>query len=64
MPTTWSTFHSPNLSDELVSTGPASAHHALPQNVWLSIYLREASGVGRAIKLLRLSYEFASLLSQ
>src|SRR5712692_8926773 len=48
------------LRDELVATGRAAPHHILPESGWISIYLRQASDVERAIELLRLSYEIAT----
>ncbi len=48
------------LRDELVATGRAEAHHVLPESGWVSIHLRQASDVERAIELLRLSFEIAS----
>ncbi len=48
------------LRDELVATGRAEAHHVLPESGWVSIHLRQASDVERAIELLRLSFEIAN----
>jgi predicted DNA-binding protein (MmcQ/YjbR family) len=45
------------LRDELVESGVAEPHHILPQSGWVSVYLRNASDVDRAIRLLRRSYE-------
>jgi luciferase-like monooxygenase len=47
------------VRDELVESGKAEPHHVLPQSGWVSIYLRNPSDVGRAIQLLRKSYEIA-----
>ena len=47
------------LRDELVAAGRAEPHHILPESGWVSIYLRQASDVERAIELLRLSFEIA-----
>src|SRR5258708_35535613 len=44
---------------ELVTGGRAEPHHILPDSGWVSIYLRQASDVDRAIELLRLSFEIA-----
>jgi hypothetical protein len=44
----------------LVAAGRAEPHHILPKSGWVSIYLRHASDVERAIELLRLSFEIAS----
>ncbi len=48
------------LRDELVATGRAEPHHVLPDSGWVSIYLRQASDVERAVELLHLSFEIAS----
>jgi hypothetical protein len=48
------------VREELVAAGRAEPHHILPQSGWVSIYLRHASDVARAIELLRLSFEIAS----
>ena len=48
------------VRDELVTAGRAEPHHVLPESGWVSIYLRQASDVERAIELLRLSFEIAS----
>src|SRR5713226_2782545 len=48
------------IRDELVAAGRAEPHHILPKSGWVSIYLRHASDVERAIELLRLSFEIAS----
>jgi len=47
------------VRDELVEGGAAEPHHVLPKSGWVSIYLRHPDDVGRAIQLLRRSYEFA-----
>lgn len=47
------------VRDELVESGVAQPHHVLPKSGWVSIYLRNASDVERAIQLLRKSYEIA-----
>ncbi|HKW32853.1 MAG TPA: luciferase family protein [Candidatus Acidoferrum sp.] len=49
-----------NVRNELIAAGRAEPHHILPQSGWVSIYLREASDVDRAIELLRLSHEIAT----
>src|SRR5258708_26544721 len=43
------------VRNELVTGGRAEPHHILPDSGWVSIYLRQASDVDRAIELLRLS---------
>jgi hypothetical protein len=51
------------VRNELVENGTAEPHHILPQSGWVSVYLRNADDVDRAILLLRRSYEIA-LVSQ
>lgn len=48
-----------HVRDELVKSGQAEPHHILPQSGWVSIFLRNPDDVGRAIRLLRKSYEIA-----
>ena len=48
------------VRNELVTRGRAEPHHILPDGGWVSIYLRQASDVERAIELLRLSFEIAN----
>jgi len=48
------------VRNELVTAGRAVPHHILPDSGWVSIYLRQASEVDRAIELLRLSFEIAN----
>jgi luciferase-like monooxygenase len=48
------------VSNELVTGGRAEPHHMLPDSGWVSIFLRQASDVDRAIELLRLSFEIAN----
>ncbi|MGH2592993.1 MAG: luciferase family protein [Anaerolineae bacterium] len=47
------------VRDEVVAAGRAEPHHVLPESGWVSLYLREAADVQRAIDLLRLSFELA-----
>jgi hypothetical protein len=47
------------IRNELVTTGRAEPHHILPDSGWVSIHLRQASDVDRAIELMRLSFEIA-----
>ena len=47
------------IHNELVIAGRAEPHHILPESGWVSIYLRQAADVDRAIELLRLSFEIA-----
>ncbi len=49
-----------NIRDELVAAGRVEPHHVLPQSGWVSIYLRDASDIERAIELLHLSYNLAA----
>lgn len=48
------------VRDELVSAGRAEPHHVLPKSGWVSVYLRAATDVERAIELLRLSFDVAA----
>jgi len=48
------------VRNELVAAGHAEPHHILPESGWVSIYLRQASDVDRAIELLHLSFEIAN----
>ena len=48
-----------HVRDELVKGGEADPHHILPKSGWVSIFLRNADDVERAIRLLRKSYEIA-----
>jgi hypothetical protein len=48
------------VRNELVTAGRAEPHHILPDSGWISIFLRRASDVDRAIELLHLSFEIAS----
>jgi hypothetical protein len=48
------------VRNELVTGGRAEPHHILPDSGWVSIYLRQASDMDRAIELLRLSFETAN----
>ena len=45
------------IRDELVAAGEASPHHILPETGWVSFYLNEDGDVGKAINLLKRSYE-------
>ena len=47
------------VRDELLRSGAAEPHHVLPQSGWVSVSLRHAGDVDRAIALLRKSYEIA-----
>ena len=48
------------VRNELVGAGRAEPHHVLPDSGWVSIFLREASDVDRAIDLLHLSFDLAT----
>jgi hypothetical protein len=47
------------IRNELVKAGRAELHHILPESGWVTIYLRQAADVDRAIELLRLSFDIA-----
>lgn len=45
---------------EVVAAGLAEPHHLLKDSGWVSLYVRTADDVARAIDLLRQSYEIAA----
>jgi hypothetical protein len=45
------------VRDEVVAAGLAELHHLLPDTGWVSLYLREAADVDRAIELFRRSFD-------
>jgi hypothetical protein len=47
------------VRDELIAAGRAERHHVRPELGAVSLFIREAADVPRAIELLRLSYELA-----
>jgi hypothetical protein len=47
------------VRDEVVAAGLAEPHHILPASGWVSLYLREAADVDRALELFRRSFELA-----
>jgi hypothetical protein len=47
------------VRDEVVAAGLAEPHHVLPESGWVSFYMREAADIGRAIELLRRSFDLA-----
>jgi luciferase-like monooxygenase len=48
------------VRDEVIAAGEARPHHALPPDSdWVTVYLREAEDVERAIALLHRSYDVA-----
>jgi hypothetical protein len=48
------------VRNELVTAGRAEPHHILLDSGWVSVHLRQASDVDRAIELLRFSFEIAN----
>ena len=47
------------LRDEWIAAGRAGPHQALPEIGAVSVFLRQAADVARAIELLRISYDLA-----
>jgi hypothetical protein len=47
------------VRDEVVAGGMAEPHHILPDSGWVSLYLRDAADVERAVTLLRRSFDLA-----
>ena len=47
------------VRDEVVAAGLAEPHHVLPDSGWISLYLREAADVDRALELFRRSFNLA-----
>jgi hypothetical protein len=47
------------IRDEIVAAKEAEPHHILPTSGWVSLYLRNAADVDRAIHLLERSYALA-----
>jgi hypothetical protein len=47
------------VRDEVIAAGQAQPHHILPDSGWVSLYLREAADVDRALVLFRRSYDLA-----
>ncbi len=47
------------VRNEVVAAGLAEPHHVLPESGWVSVYLREAADVDRAVELFRRSFELA-----
>ncbi len=45
------------VRDEVIAAGQAQPHHILPDSGWVSLYLREADDVDRALALFRRSFE-------
>jgi hypothetical protein len=53
-----------DVRNELVSAGRAEPHHILPQSGWVSVFMRQANDVERAIELLKYSFEIARKKSE
>lgn len=47
------------IRDAIVAAGEAQAHHLLADSGWVSFYVDEPADVGRAVDLLRRSYDLA-----
>ena len=47
------------VRDEVIAAGQAQPHHILPDSGWVSLYLREAADVDRAVELFRRSFDLA-----
>lgn len=47
------------VRQEIVEENLAEPHHVLPESGWVSVYLRQEQDVGRAIDLLRRSFDLA-----
>ena len=48
------------VRDEVVAAGLAEPHHLLPDTGWVSLYLREAADIDRALALFRRSFDLAN----
>jgi len=48
-----------SVRDQILAAGLAERHHILPASGWVSIWLREAADVERALAVLRRAYELA-----
>ena len=48
-----------SVRDKVIAEGQAEKHQILSESGWVSVFLREARDVERAISLLRLSYDLA-----
>lgn len=49
-----------SVRNELVADGKAEPHHILPESGWISFRIRNRNDVGRALDLMRRSYELAT----
>jgi hypothetical protein len=47
------------VRDEVIAAGLAEHHHILPDSGWISLWLREAADVDKALVLFKRSYELA-----
>ncbi len=47
------------VRNEILAANLAGPHHILPDSGWVSLYLREAVDVDRAVALFRRSYDLA-----
>jgi len=47
------------VRNEVIAAGQAQPHHVLPDSGWVSLVLREAADVDRAIELFRRSFDLA-----
>ncbi len=45
------------VRNEVIAAGLAEPHHILPDSGWVSLYLREAADIDRAVELFRRSFE-------
>ncbi len=45
------------VRNDVVADGLAEPHHILPDSGWVSLYLREAADVDRAVELFRRSFD-------
>ena len=48
-----------SVRDAVIAEGRAEKHQILPESGWVSVFLREAPDVERAISLLRFAYDLA-----
>ncbi len=48
------------VRNEIVAAGLAEPHHVLPESGWVSLRVRSPEDVGRAVELLRRSFEIAA----
>lgn len=48
------------VRNEVVAAGLAEPHHILPNSGWISVHIRAAGDVSRAVELLKRSYDIAA----